>query len=62
MWVYQLAHCINEALMESLNTHTHKEGDILSLAYMELKQPMPRALIGYNIEAIKHTKTTLIKY
>ena len=45
----------HEALMESLHTHTHNEGDILSLAYMELKLPMPRALIGYNIEANKLT-------
>ena len=51
----------HEALMESLHTHTHKEGDTLSLAYMELKLPMPRALIGYNNEANKLTKTTLIK-
>ena len=51
----------HEALMESLHTHTHNEGDTLSLAYMKLKLPMPRALIGYNIESNKHTKTTLIK-
>ena len=50
-----------EAFMESLHTHTHKEGDTLSLTYMELKLPMPRALIGYNIEVNKHTNTTLIK-
>ena len=37
MWVYLMAHCINEALMESLNTHTHKEGDTLLLAYMEIE-------------------------
>ena len=27
----------HEALMESLHTHTHKEGDSLSLAYMEIE-------------------------
>ena len=32
-----MAHCINEALMESLNTHTHKEGDTLLLAYMKIE-------------------------
>ena len=37
MWVYLMAHCINEALMESLNTHTHKEEDTLLLAYMEIE-------------------------
>ena len=46
----------HEALMESLHPHTHNERETLSLAYMELKLPMPRALIGYNIEAIKSQK------
>ena len=45
----------HEALMESLHTHTHKEGDTLSLVYMELKLPMPRVLLGYNNEANKLT-------
>ena len=27
----------HEALMESLHTHTHKEGDTLLLAYMEIE-------------------------
>ena len=45
----------HEALMESLHTHTQKEGDTLSLLYMELKLPMPRVLLGYNNEANKLT-------
>ena len=37
MWVYLMAHCINEALMESFHTHIHKEGDTLLLAYIEIE-------------------------
>ena len=50
----------HEALMESLHTHTHEEGDTLSLRYMELKLPLPRVIIGYSNETNKHIKTTLI--